>query len=134
MTLKSRLVSLYFADTMPTRYWSIWLMLLAALGVYLRSDDPSTDMALMFELAPWWVWSGALVVLATYRIFGMVPIFITQRTKMITPLLSMCIWAMFLTAALLAPNFGMSILFIVPALQDTWILSRAFFGRMHNND
>ena len=133
MTLKSRLVSLYFADTMPTRYWSIWLMLLAALGVYLRSDDPSPDMTLMFELALWWVWSGALVVLAIYRILGLVPYAVTSRTKILTPLLSMFIWVMFISSAVLAPQFGLSLLFIVPALQDTWLLSRAFFDRLKHD-
>jgi hypothetical protein len=130
MTLKSRLVDLYFADTMPTRYWSVWLMLLAALGVYMRSDDPSSDMALMLDMAPWWVWSGALVVLAIYRVLGLVPYAVTPRTKILTPLLSMFIWVMFISAAVLAPQFGLSLLFIVPALQDTWILSRSFFERL----
>ena len=133
MTLKSRLVDLYFADTMPTRYWSVWLMLLAALGVYMRSDDPSSDMALMLDMAPWWVWSGALVVLAIYRILGLVPYAVTPRTKILTPLLSMFIWVMFISAAVLAPQFGLSLLFIVPALQDTWILSRSFFDRLKND-
>ena len=130
MTLKSRLVGLYFADTMPTRYWSVWLMLLAALGVYMRSDDPADDMALMLDMAPWWVWSGALVVLAIYRVLGLVPYAVTPRTKILTPLLSMFIWVMFISAAVLAPQFGLSLLFIVPALQDTWILSRSFFERL----
>ena len=130
MTLKSRLVALYFADTMPTRYWSVWVMLLAALGVYMRSDDPSSDMALMLDMAPWWVWSGALVVLAIYRVLGLVPYAVTPRTKILTPLLSMFIWVMFISAAVLAPQFGLSLLFIVPALQDTWILSRSFFERL----
>ena len=130
MTLKSRLVDLYFADTMPTRYWSVWIMLLAALGVYMRSDDPADDMLLRFGLAPWWCWSGVLVVLAIYRILGLVPYAVTHRTKILTPLLSMAIWAMFLAAALSASQLDMSILFIVPALQDTWILSRSFFERL----
>ena len=133
MTLKSRLVALYFADTMPTRYWSVWLMLLAALGVYMRSDDPSSDMALMLDMAPWWAWSGALVVLAIYRILGLVPYAVTTRTKILTPLLSMFIWVMFISAAVLAPQFGLSLLFIVPALQDTWILSRSFFDRLKHD-
>ena len=133
MTLKSRFVDLYFADTMPTRYWSVWVMLLAALGVYMRSDDPSPNMTLMFELALWWVWSGALVVLAIYRILGLVPYAVTQRTKILTPLLAMFIWVMFISAAVLAPQFGLSLLFIVPALQDTWILSRSFFDRLKHD-
>jgi hypothetical protein len=133
MTLKSRLVDLYFADTTPTRYWSIWLMLLAAVGVYMRSDDPADDMVLMFGLAPWWCWSGVLVVLAIYRILGLVPYAVTARTKILTPLFSMVIWAMFIAAAISAPQFGMSILFVVPALQDTWILSRSFFDRLKHD-
>ena len=133
MTLKSRFVDLYFADTMPTRYWSVWVMLLAALGVYMRSDDPSPSMTLMFELALWWVWSGALVVLAIYRILGLVPYAVTSRTKILTPLLSMFIWVMFISSAVLAPQFGLSLLFIVPALQDTWLLSRAFFDRLKHD-
>ena len=133
MTLKSRFVDLYFADTMPTRYWSVWVMLLAALGVYMRSDDPSPNMTLMFELALWWVWSGALVVLAIYRILGLVPYAVTSRTKILTPLLSMFIWVMFISSAVLAPQFGLSLLFIVPALQDTWLLSRAFFDRLKHD-
>ena len=133
MTLKSRLVSLYFSDTMPTRYWSVWLMSLAALGVYMRSDDPADDMMLMFGLAPWWAWSGVLVVLAIYRILGLVPYAVTARTKILTPLLAMVIWAMFIAAAISAPQFGMSILFVVPALQDTWILSRSFFDRLKHD-
>ena len=133
MTLKSRFVDLYFADTMPTRYWSVWVMLLAALGVYMRSDDPSPNMTLMFELALWWVWSGALVVLAIYRILGLVPYVVTSRTKILTPLLSMFIWVMFISSAVLAPQFGLSLLLIIPALQDTWILSRSFFDRLKND-
>jgi hypothetical protein len=42
----------------------------------------------------------------------------------------MFIWVMFISAAVLAPQFGLSLLFIVPALQDTWILSRSFFERL----
>lgn len=130
MTLKSRLVDLYFADTLPTRYWSVWIMLLAAVGVYMRSDDPSEDMALMLGMAPWWAWSTMLTMLSVYRVMGMVPYAVTSRTKILTPLLSMAIWAMFLAAAISAPQFGLSLLFVVPALQDTWILSRAFFERL----
>ena len=130
MTLKSRLVDLYFADTMPTRCWSVWIMLLAAVVMYMRSDDPSEDMALMLDMAPWWAWSTLLVLLSVYRVMGMVPYAVTSRTKILTPLLSMAIWVMFLAAALSAPQFGLSLLFVVPALQDTWILSRSFFERL----
>ena len=134
MTLKSRLVALYFADTMPTRYWSVWVQLISAIGVARRGDTPSPDLALMFDFAPWWVWSGLLASLAIYRILGLIPLGVTQYTRVIVPLISMSIWVLFIVSAVAAPPYGLSLLFIVLALQDTWILSRAFFLRMHKDD
>lgn len=129
--MKKLLINLYFADTLTTRYWSVWVMLLAALGLWLRQDDPTQDVALLLDLAPWWCWSGMLVVLAIYRILGIFEIGMTPFTKFMTPMCSMFIWAMFLAAALAAPYFGLSILFVVPAMQDTWLLSRAFLARQN---
>lgn len=126
---KRLLINLYYADTLTTRYWSVWVMLLAAVGIWMRADDPTEDIALLFQVAPWWAWSSMLTILVIYRVMGIFEYGMTPLTAGLIPLISMFIWAMFLAAALVAPHFGLSLLFLVPAIQDTWLLSRWFLAR-----
>lgn len=128
MTTRERLFLLYLGDTQPTKYWSIWVALFAAMGLMLRAGDsghPDTD--LLIDLMPGWAWMLLLVYMMATRTITILWRSGTVWTRIITPLLSICVWGFFFSAQFVAPNFGLGLLFLVPALQETWILSRVFW-------
>lgn len=128
MTTRERLFLLYLGDTQPTKYWSIWVALFAAMGLMLRSGSnghPDTD--LLIDLMPGWAWILLLVYMIATRTITILWWSGTVWTRILTPLLSICIWGFFFSAQFVAPNFGLGLLFLVPALQETWILSRVFW-------
>ena len=128
MTTCERLFLLYLGDTQPTKYWSIWVALFAAMGLMLRAGDsghPDTD--LLIDLMPGWAWMLLLVYMMATRTITILWRSGTVWTRIITPLLSICVWGFFFSAQFVAPNFGLGLLFLVPALQETWILSRVFW-------
>lgn len=126
-TTKERLYFLYLSDTGPTRFWSIFVAIFAGVGVALRGDDLGGDVALLLTAAPWYVWSSLLGGVATARWIGLVSWTGNTFTHLMVPGVSIVVWVMFFAAGLVAPNFGLSILFLVPALQETWILSRVVY-------
>lgn len=128
MTTRERLFLLYLGDTQPTKYWAIWVALFAAMGLMLRAGDsghPDTD--LLIDLMPGWAWMLLLVYMMATRTITILWRSGTVWTRIITPLLSICVWGFFFSAQFVAPNFGLGLLFLVPALQETWILSRVFW-------
>lgn len=101
--------------------------LLAAVGLYLRSkSDRSGDVALLLGMMPLYCWSWSLALLAVSRIVGLFFWEGLLITKLLTPALGIVVWGFFLAAAWVAPGFGLSILFLIPALQEAWILGRVF--------
>jgi hypothetical protein len=94
----------------------------------LRAGDsghPDTD--LLIDLMPGWAWMLLLVYMMATRTITILWRSGTVWTRIITPLLSICVWGFFFSAQFVAPNFGLGLLFLVPALQETWILSRVFW-------
>lgn len=127
MNIPDTLYDLYLRDTQPTKFWSIWVALLASIGMLLKANDPSTDINLLLHLFPWWFWSIALAYMAVSRAIAVMWWNGTVATRIFTPLLSIVVWGLFLAAQKVAPQFGLGLLFIVPAFQEVWILSRVFW-------
>lgn len=125
--LLERFVHILKADTEPTKASTVIVCLLAAVGLYLRSkSDRSGDVALLLGMMPWYCWSWSLALLAVSRIVGLFFWEGLLITKLLTPALGIVVWGFFLAAAWVAPGFGLSILFLIPALQEAWILGRVF--------
>jgi len=127
MTTRDRLYYLYLGDTTPTKYWSIWVAVFAAAGMWLRADDATGDMHLLVHLLPWWAWTFLLTYVAITRSITILWWNGTVWTRLLTPLFSIFLWGFFFASQFVAPNFGLGLLFLVPALQETWILSRVFY-------
>lgn len=125
--VKERFYILYLSDTGPTRFWSIWVAVFAGVGVALRGETLGCDLTLLLTVAPWYVWSAVLGGIAVARWVGLISWTGNTATRLAIPIVSVIVWAMFFAAGLIAPNFGLSILFLVPALQETWILSRVIY-------
>jgi hypothetical protein len=127
VTIRGRLYDLYLSDTCATKFWSVWVCLLAGLGMSLRSGAPSPDMQLLFDIAPWLVWSVLLWTTSASRLIAILFGKGNLLLRISTPLLGLLIWVFFFTANAIAPNFGLGLLFLIPAIQEAWILSRVFY-------
>ena len=127
MKCHDRLYFLYLGDTSPTKFWSIFVAVFAACGLALRAGDVNGDMALLVQVMPWWAWSLALVYVLVNRLIYLLFWRGNVFTRISTPLVSIFVWGYFFAAQFVAPDFGLGLLFLVPALQETWILSRVFW-------
>ena len=127
MKILDRLYCLYLGDTGPTKFWSIWVAVFASAGMALKSNQTGSDIHLMLTLAPWWVWSLILLHVVTARTVSLLWWTGVVATRIFTPLISVFLWGFFFASQFVAPNFGLGLLFLVPALQETWILSRVFY-------
>lgn len=121
-----RLYCLYLGDTSPTKFWSIWVAIFAAAGMTLRAGDGG-DVSLLIRLLPWWAWALMLLYVVVARVVSILWWKGTTLTRVFTPLLSVFIWGFFFSSQFVAPHFGLGLLFLVPAFQETWILSRVFW-------
>lgn len=128
MRALQRFVHILKCDTDPTKAASAAIAVLASIGMYLRAhSDRTADVALLLEWMPWYCWSGALLIFAASRIIWLFVWSGIPITRLLTPFLGIVIWSCFLAAAIVAPGFGLSILFLIPALQEAWILGRVFY-------
>jgi hypothetical protein len=93
----------------------------------LKAGDDTSDIHLLLDLAPWWVWALILAYISISRCIAVLWWHGNVLTRVLTPLMSIVLWGFFLAAQWVAPNFGLGLLFFVPALQETWILSRVFW-------
>lgn len=114
-------------DTDPTKFWSIWICLLASVGMYMRRDDPQGDIHLLISIAPWWAWMLLLAYIGVSRVVGLFWWRGNLFTKVATPLVCIVVWSLFFAAGVTAPNFGLGLLFLVPAFQEAWLLGRVVF-------
>lgn len=121
------LVEIFYDSTRPTRFVMLWAYLFAGVGLCMRAQDSSGDVALMFSIAPLWLWLGLcafVIVTRALGLFSSIPV--TYVTLRITPILGIILWAaLFVSGALSSPR-GMALLYVLCAVTEVWILARVF--------
>jgi hypothetical protein len=133
--------SLYWESTRSVRFITILMCLLGALGIWARSDTTQGDMHLVFHLAPWWAWSGGLLVVAVHRYWCLWRSAVCCADCLETiPGIFVCvgaifIWSTLLVSSAIATDFGLALMILVCCFIEAWLLSRhaqhlvARFGR-----
>lgn len=126
------LVSLFWESTRSVRLITVLVSVLGAIGIYLRSRNPSGDVGLLLQVAPWWVWSSALLYVAAKRYWclwwseGCSTVCEKALQAMITCLIAITVWSMLLASAVIVSDFGLSLMILVCNFCETWLLARVF--------
>lgn len=121
---------LYWEPTGVTRFTMMLVSVMGAVGIWARSGGNHGDMRLVFQLAPWWVWSGGLMIVALHRYWCLwrsaVCCMDCLETKpgIAVCILAIFIWATLLTSSAIADNFGLALMIVVCCLIEAWLLSR----------
>lgn len=130
------LISLFWESTRSARLISLVVSLLAALGIFLRRNTPAGDIHLLLDSGPWWVWSGALFIVAVNRWWCLWyspkcnDVCISTVPAMLTAMLALIVWSTLLVSAYVAKDFGLSLMLIACNLIEFWILARVFTERL----
>lgn len=113
----------------PVRFISMWVYILVAASFCHAGYNPdhSTELDVLLNTVPWWVWSGMATYVAIARFCGLFVwkgVIYTRRT---TPVIGMTVWAFLFTGAgILTDIDGMAALYLIPMGMEVWILGRAF--------
>lgn len=124
--------SLYWESTRSIRFVTICVSLLGALGIWARRDSTQGDFQFVLEFAPWWVWTGVLVIVAAHRYWCLWRSAICCADCLETvPGVFVCIGAIFVWSVLLissakATDFGLALMLLVCVAIETWLLSRHY--------
>lgn len=122
--------SLYWESTRMTRFLTIILTLLAAIGVYFRRNSVAGDLHLVFHIASWWIWALGLVIVAVHRYWCLWRSAVCRHDCLETIpgifvcVLAICIWSTFLASAAVATDFGLALMLLVCDFIEVWLLSR----------
>jgi hypothetical protein len=130
------LVTLYWESTKSLRFISIPVSILAAIGISLRTHTPQGDIALMLELAPWYVYSIMLTITGLFRLYGLIypkydcleigPCTCARSVgSIIISVFSIIVWSILFVSSAIAVDFGLGLLLIIPCMIEVWLLSRA---------
>lgn len=129
----SLLVGVYRSDIRALKALTLVLYPLSAIGIYFSWRDHATDTALMFSVvnAPDYChalfWGVAVMFLTVSRFVGLFVWQGTYWTRRLTPVIGVVFWSLLLGSNLADRGtlvFGF--MFVVPALMETWIVSRAW--------
>jgi hypothetical protein len=121
------LASIFLDSMRPIKLITIPTSLLAAAGIYANSGtDPAGDLALLVQVLPAWAWVLMLVYIAIARFVGLFIWGGVRWTRRTTPIIGIVAWSLlFVGGAVATPMEGMSILYLIPMVIETWILARA---------
>lgn len=124
--------SLYWESTRSVRFITILVCILGAIGVWARKGNIQGDFQLVLTIAPWWVWSGILVLVAIHRYWCL------WRSAMccadcveaipgvVTCIGATFVWATLLASSAVATDFGLALMLLVCCGIEAWLLSRHF--------
>jgi hypothetical protein len=120
-----------FCDSMrPLKLVTVPLYALCAVGLSMAENHGRADLILVLHVAPLWIWALMCAYISVSRYIGLFIWQGTWWTRRFAPILGITIWAMLFSASLVAPNFGMGLLYIVAAFIEVWILARAFAEKL----
>lgn len=136
MRHKNPIVSVYWESTRPLRFLTIPVGLLATIGIFLRANSPTDDMALVMGLAPWYVWASILLTGALFRLYGLIYpeenclrndtcACIRSSGSIVVGIGNIIVWSVLFVSSSLAKDFGLGLLLIIPCIIEVWLLSRA---------
>lgn len=119
------------ADLRPLRLVSIMPLVLAGIGfVALMKIPPGTtvhaDLAVILKVAPAWVWAVLFLGIAGIRLAALLhPHHSYKGIKIVLPSTAMLLWVcMFASNFIGNPDSIFALLYLVPAIIETWILGR----------
>ena len=119
-------VEIFFDSLRPLKLLSIALYLLAGVGIFLRQKDASGDVHLLLHIAPLFCWATMFLFMCVSRFLGLFyPQSGTVLTRRVTPVVGIVLWSYMFAASLVAPDFGMGLLYLVAASIEVWILARS---------
>ena len=131
MHYRETLESMFFDSTRPIRFIMMWSYLFACAGLCMRAADSGADVALLFQIAPLWVWASVCVTLAGFRFVG---IFHTELTTYFTrraaPIMGIFMWSALFAAGIAVEPRGMALLYLICAAIEVWLLARAFASKL----
>lgn len=122
--------SLYWESTRAVRFITIIVCLLGVIGIYVRRNGSGGDLSLAMHLYPWWVWCLGLLSVAIHRYWCLWRSAICHTDCLETIpgatacVLSIFIWAVFLTSAAVSTDFGLALMLLVCIFIEMWLLSR----------
>ena len=131
MTYRETLESMFFDSTRPMRFVMMWSYIFACAGICIRASDASGDMALMFDVAPLWVWASVCTTLAGARFIGIFHRdYVTYFTRRTAPVMGIFMWSALFAAGIAVEPRGMALLYLICAAIEVWFLARAFASKL----
>ena len=124
------LIEILATDIRPVKLVSVLPMMLAGLGfvalIHVSGTKPNHDFDFACKILPAWMWAMMFFVCAAARTVGLFFWSGPPPVKVIVPFLAMGLWVtMFSSNFISEPDSIFAVLYLVPALMETWILGRA---------
>lgn len=121
---------LFWESTRSVRFVMVLVSILGALGIWMRSDDAAGDVHMLMHAAPWWAWSGSLLLIALHRYWCLWWSAVCHSECLETipgafvSAIAIFVWSIILASAAVSSNFGLSLMIIVCCVCEMWLLSR----------
>lgn len=119
----------------PIKLFTIPMMLLAALGLFLqRNEVGGSDVLFLYTIAPWWVWCGLFSYTLFMRCMGLFYWPWAHYVVPSTSVIGIFVWSAIFTSGAVVGHFdGMDLLYVLPALLETLILARQIGTKEHGH-
>lgn len=126
------LIALFWESTRTVRFITMFVSILGAIGVFMRSSTPHGDVGMLMTRMPWWAWSVALMIVAINRWWCLwygrrcTDVCASATSALIVGVLAMFVWVMLLISAGVASDFGLAIMMLTCIVCEFWLLARVF--------
>jgi hypothetical protein len=101
-------------------------MALTILGIVLgRNVTAESDLAYLFTIAPWYIWTLPCAYVITFRCLGLFYFPVMNVIRPSTSIIGIFIWSSIIVSGAIVGKFeGLEVLYTIPLFIEIWILAR----------